>query len=204
MRLTLLGLGLYFISAGIAMAAVNSCVNQPRKVEQQKQVKVVKKNDTLPVGGYLSLVDTPTYTNNRTQRILLDFNELGGGEAVIWGKPLINIGLDRTITIEETDVCEHEKDGEIQQCVGISYCGALKCTIKMKKGLDAIHYRQVLLHEYMHCMGYDDNDDANDLMYHTENVAPEINIHYYAEMAAERQEIWKNLKSLSSNTKPTK
>jgi len=208
MKLTLLGLGLYFISAGIAMATVNSCVNQPRKVEKQKQVKVVKKNDTLPVGGYLSLVDTPTYTNNRTQRILLDFNELGGGEAVIWGgQSIFGSILDRQITIKEAKTCEYEKDNKLHKCVGIAHCSMVRCAIEVKTGMTPVEYRQVLLHEYMHCMGFDDLQEdkyKNDLMYFEENDASEISIQYYAEQAAERQEIWKSLKSLSSNIKPTK
>lgn len=203
MRLTLMSLGIYFISLGVAMATVNSCVSTSKPT-----AKVVVKHDSLPVGGYLSLIDTPTYTNDRTQRILLDFNELGSGGAVIWGgQSILGSILDRQITIKETDKCEFEKDNELHNCVGIAHCSVVKCAIEVRTGLPPVEYRQVLLHEYMHCMGFDDlreDKDKTDLMYFEENEAAEINIQYYAEQAAERQEIWKNLKSLSSSTKPTK
>lgn len=199
MKVSILGILLYVTSA-FAAVGIGSC-----ETLKPKTVKVVVKNDSLPVGGYLSSIDTPTYTNDRTQRILLDFNELGGGEAVIWGgQSIFGTLLDRQITIKEIDKCEFEKKGEIHYCVGIAHCSVVRCDIEIKKGMKALEYRQVLLHEYMHCMGFDDNQDPKDLMYETENVAPEINIHYYAEQAAERQEIWKNLKSLSSSIKRTK
>ena len=81
----------------------------------KKEIVKVGDHDSLPMGGFLSSIDTPTYTNNRTQRILLDFNELGGGEAVIWGPISSPLGflLNRQITIKEVDVCKFEKDNEI-------------------------------------------------------------------------------------------
>lgn len=199
----MLALGLYISSAAFALSVASCQMTQKKQI-----VKEVDKHDSLPVGGYLSSVNTPTYTNDRTQRILLDFNQLGGGEAVIWGgESVFGSLLDRQITIRETDKCEFEKDNELHNCVGLATCGMVKCEIVVKKGMEPLEYRQVLLHEYMHCMGYDDlreDKDIHDLMYYEENDAPEINIHYYAEMAAERQQIWKSLKNLSSNTKPTK
>lgn len=198
---TVLGILLYLSCGLFAAGIVNCCATPPPK----KVKVVVKKNDTLPVGGYLALIDTPSYTNELTQRILIEFNELGSGEAVIWGgQSIFGTILDRQITIKETDTCEYEKNAEIHNCVGIAHCSVVRCDIEVKKGMKAPEYRQVLLHEYMHCMGFDDNKDPNDLMYETENVAPEINIHFYAEEAAERQRIWKNLKSLSSSIKQTK
>ncbi len=197
MRLFIYTLYIVLMTAGAYAAMYNP--NLPTiKIEEEEQ-----QNDHLPVGGYITNINTPYYTNATTRRILNDFNAMAGGDAVIYGKT--DRFLDRKITISDSKTCSYKnKKKETKMCVGLASCGSFTCQITVKRGKTKEEYRQILLHEYMHCMGFDDNDDSNDLMYRIEHIVSEENIQGYANEAAGRQLIWKNLLNLNSSIKQIK
>lgn len=153
--------------------------------------------DPLPVGGYVASIDTPTYTNAYTKRVLTKFGASGGRHAVLFTSE--SLIIRRKITITEVKTCEFkEDDGKIGRCVGRAECGMTECKIELLTGKTRKEYRLVLLHEYMHCMGFQDLKDKDkkyDLMYYSENKVSEKNIKEYAKKAHERQPVWKNLKN---------
>lgn len=145
--------------------------------------------------GYISTIHTPYYSNAWTQQVLEEFNAMGDGKAVLFDQHVI----DRPITIREKDdlemVPKFLRDPEEELVtIGLAERGAYYCRITLKTGLDYATFRATLIHEYLHCMGYDHVENApNDLMAPVDGEVSEENIRMYAKRVAKK--IWKNLKN---------
>jgi hypothetical protein len=122
--------------------------------------------------SYIATINTPSYKN--TRKVLEEFNALGDNKIVSFSE----IPDGRPIEIVEiTPIDRQISPG----AVGTTYAKITRCTIKMAQGLDEIEYRETLLHEYLHCYGYDHVDDYKDLMYYSLfPVDKEENIRHYA------------------------
>lgn len=152
--------------------------------------------NSLFLDSHVETINTPTYTNTETLAILDWFNKVGGGSAVSYKDE--HVLINRKIFIEEVNQLP-DKD-----LVGLASYGIAECHIKVLKGLDFFYYREVLLHEYMHCFGYGHVDIPDDLMYYASSNVSEENIKRYAKELGQSVEKWKNLKNSNSNTKLTK
>lgn len=138
------------------------------------------------VDSYVAEVNMPTYGNDTTIDMLKKFDQSVGG-GVIAFKP--NEQFSRAVRIREADQIPG-KESVIGQALPLW----TECDIVIEKGLDYETYYQVLLHEYLHCLGYMHTNDPNDLMYPSVTMAPESNLLKYAKEIKERRK-WKNLKN---------
>lgn len=122
---------------------------------------------------YIKSINTPNYSN--TKKILEKFNALGDNKIVSFVEKVNG----RPIVIEEMS----EIDKKLSPgAVGIAFNTIIKCRIVVLPGLSEIEYEEVLLHEYLHCYGYDHVDNYRDLMYYSlVPVDKEQNIKDYAQ-----------------------
>ena len=121
---------------------------------------------------YIQSINTPTYS--KTEDVLLEFNSMGDNLAVKFGE----IENGRPITVEEMTVLDELMFGE---AIGLAIPKLTRCTIKIRKGLSKLTFRETLIHEYLHCFGYMHVDDSKDLMYYALNpIDKEENIRQYA------------------------
>ena len=135
-------------------------------------------------GSHIELIDTPGYSNADTYYILKLFNSYANG-AVLFEPTTKN----RPIYIYEVN--EFSSDFH-PYTIGLAYPAINKCYINIKSGLDKYTYYQVLLHEYLHCMGYQHHLNNKDLMYYAVVYASEENIKQYAKDIAKRNKKWLN------------
>jgi hypothetical protein len=128
---------------------------------------------------YIEIIDTPSY-GNYTKLILEEFNSYGNGKIISFDK----IKNGRPVRIYEmTDFEENLRP----QILGSAWPMFTDCNIRIKKRQDFIDYRETLLHEYLHCMGYDHVPDMYDLMYESMiSVDKEENIRQYGKKVLEK------------------
>lgn len=145
--------------------------------------------------GYIHTVNTPYYTDNRTMEVLKEFNKIGNGKSVMFEQHYIN----RPITITEKDDLEIipkflRDPNEKTVTIGLAEVRAFECKITLKTGMDYATFRTTLMHEYLHCMGFEHvENDRDDLMAPIDGNVKEENIKQYADEVSKR--IWKNLKN---------
>jgi len=95
--------------------------------------------------NYIAHINTPSYTNKRTEKVLDIFNNMS------YNKKAVNKKGYRPIFIIEKDL----KKENNETILGLAYPLPAYCLIVMNKGLDKDTYFYTLLHEYVHCYGYD-------------------------------------------------
>lgn len=146
--------------------------------------------------AYIAEIKTKTYSKKDVLQVLHEFNSMAEGrDAVLFQKHVI----DRKIIITDAEDLEIiplflREPG--RTTIGRALETELNCTIILKTGLDYATFRSTLVHEYLHCMGFDHVDADNDLMSAVDKdgvVIPEENIKEYAKKVADK--IWKNLKN---------
>lgn len=116
---------------------------------------------------YVKSIDTPTYDNKEVKKILDEFNEMGNNDIVFYE------GGFRAITIGEGT----EDDGNVGEALPLPF----NCDIRLSKTMHYKLMRETLLHEYLHCFGYDHVKEPGDLMYPTDMYpATETSIKEYA------------------------
>lgn len=147
--------------------------------------------------SYISEITTTSYDKKWVTDVLEEFNGMAAPqEAVLFEKHVI----DRKIVVQEVldldMIPVFLRDPEAPVTIGYALETELKCTIQLKTGLDYATFRRTLIHEYLHCLGYDHVNDENDLMGAVETVNSKIteeNIKSYAQRVAKK--IWKNSKN---------
>jgi hypothetical protein len=160
------------------------------------QVKSVYIREFVFPQSYISIIDTPEYSSEWTYEVLNEFNAMGDGKAVNFSKPG---RVDRPITIGEKADLEIippflRDPNYTMVTIGRAYVEDYSCKITLKTGLDYATFRTTLIHEYLHCMGYEHVEgDPNDLMAPVDGQVPEENIRQYAKDVAKK--IWKNSKN---------
>jgi hypothetical protein len=135
-------------------------------------------------GSHIELINTPGYSNSDTLAMLRIFNNYSDG-AVLFEATEKN----RPIYIYETNQFPVEVN---PATIGLAFPAVKYCYIYIKSGLDKYTYYHVLLHEYLHCMGYEHHLRDDDLMYYAIVYASEQNIKSYAINLAKRNKRWKN------------
>lgn len=104
---------------------------------------------------YVQSINTPTYP--KAKDILLEFNSYADGVIVQFE----NVENGRPIIIQEMS----DFDDQIFPSVaGIAFPKFTGCVIKLNRELSAKEFRETLIHEYLHCYGYDHIEDEKDLM----------------------------------------
>lgn len=160
------------------------------------QVKSIYITDYVFPQSYVSVVNTPEYSSEWTYQVLNEFNEMGDGLAVNFSKPG---RVDRPITIGEKDDLEIippflRDPNYTMVTIGLAHVEDYSCKITLKTGLDYATFRTTLMHEYLHCLGYDHVDnDVTDLMTPADGPISEESIKKYAKDVASKR--WKNSKN---------
>lgn len=130
--------------------------------------------------SYIQQIDMPTYGNEQTKEILQEFNGMADNKIITFDK--ISFGRPVYIT---------EMTQEIQEinaaAIGLTMPRLTECRVYVQKGLSHADFRETLLHEYLHCLGYDHVEDPTDLMYFMAiPVDKEENIRQYAKKVLEK------------------
>lgn len=132
--------------------------------------------------SYVYSIDMSSYSNQYVKEFLIEFNKLGNNKAVNFSPPTNPkyVLIPRKIYITEKEL---EKN-----TLGLARNSFFKCEIELTSGMDYAKLNLVLLHEFLHCMGYSHTEDPNDLMnaYFNENITKE-NLKKYA---LELSELW--------------
>jgi hypothetical protein len=158
--------------------------------------------------GYVAEINTPTYGNDTTKKLLDEFNDMSSYKDAVSYKD-DHLFIHREIHIIEAQTLPRvgpETDKDLTT-VGLTENKGDRCLIQVLSTLSYEEYRTVLMHEYCHCFGYPDlysDKDKNDLMFHINNKVDEDNIKWYSEDIAVKVHKWKNLQNLNLSTKPTK
>lgn len=127
--------------------------------------------------SYIASLDMPSYGNENSLKVLTEFSAMGGNKAVIFEPPSQSsiVSPVRAIHIKESKVIEGNED-----IVGLALPLWNTCDIQIKSGQDYETFRQVLIHEYLHCMGYNHVEDEKDVMNPSVAFPTEENIQAYA------------------------
>lgn len=147
--------------------------------------------------SYIAEIQTTSYNEAWVTDVLKEFNAMAAPkQAVLFEKNVIDrkIVIQEVLDLDMVPFFLRAPDAPIT--IGYAMETELKCTILLKTGLDYATFRRTLIHEYLHCMGYDHVDNEHDLMGAVETVNSNIteeNIKSYAKKVAEK--IWKNSKN---------
>lgn len=107
---------------------------------------------------------------------LVYFNNFGEGKIVKFEKP--NSRFARPI---EFSIHDFRKDIFLNNLAGLTTINGNNCKIQVYPTSDPVEFKQVLIHEYLHCMGYNHVDKQSDLMYPSYIEVKESNIQKYAD-----------------------
>jgi hypothetical protein len=160
----------------------------------------------LYLEGYVSEIDTPKHGNDTTRKLLNEFSSMGNGFAVSYKDE--HIIFHREIHIREVSLIKntYPKNKNLIT-IGLTHVGTDQCLITVLDTLPDWEYREVLFHEYCHCMGYPDlfgKKYQHDLMYYVNNSVDQKTIKWYSIDIGEKVYTWKNLLNLSSSIKQIK
>jgi hypothetical protein len=123
--------------------------------------------------SHISLIDTPTYEAKNIRSILDKFSEVCDIDIVRYKHVS---GIKRTIEIREVDQFMFSPF-----TLGRAWVDVDKCYIELSKYMDIVQFRSTLLHEYLHCMGYEHTiRRTGDLMSPVDSEITEENIEEYA------------------------
>ncbi len=104
------------------------------------------------------------------------FNSFDEDKIIIFEKP--GTYFDRAMTFE---IHDFSKDLFLSNLAGLTSINEKGCKIQVYPTSDPIEFRQVLIHEYLHCMGYNHVDNTKDIMYKSYIEVKEDNIQKYAD-----------------------
>lgn len=123
--------------------------------------------------SYIEKIDTPSY-GEYTKTVLEEFNSMGQNKIISFDKK----EYGRPISIHDMPDILEESNPEV---LGMAYPGLEGCTIFVKKKQFWLDYRETLIHEYLHCMGYNHSINKHDIMYkYLIPIDKEENIRYHA------------------------
>lgn len=142
------------------------------------EIYMTTGRNTFFIDSYIAEINTPYYSNFTTIEMLKQFNAYGNGKAVNFTP---KSSSSRTIRIRELETISGD-----DEVVGQAVPFINNCDITIEKGLDLETYYNVLLHEYLHCLGYTHNSNETDLMYYAVSYCSEENIKKYAKEIEER------------------
>ena len=123
---------------------------------------------TFP-NNFVSSINTVNYDKTEVKKILDDFNALTDTDIVKYNT---DYALKRPIHISE---------GYLEgNTIGQSRMTIFYCKIILSSGMSYEMLKHVLLHEYLHCMGYGHSNIREDLMYPYYTQISEENLKKYA------------------------
>jgi len=125
-----------------------------------------------PTNSYIREIKVKDYNSADLINILDNFNEMGDNV-------LVRYSGYRPIDIMEV---EKLKDGNGNQVLGLALYNEYHCKISIDSKLNSQHLKAVVLHEYLHCMGFEHVRILGDLMAPSADRLPtEKNIEWYAQ-----------------------
>ena len=150
--------------------------------------------NTIFQDSYINKIDTKYYGDNITLWCLESFDRLAPGTAVSFDEK----ENSRPINISITD--KFWMPGTLGMALTMPHT----CSIYIKKALDYKSYCDILIHEYLHCMGYSHTSNKLDIMYpyYIFDASVDNKRDYATELGLLREK-WKNLKNSNLNTTPT-
>ena len=104
------------------------------------------------------------------------FNNMADGKIIRYDKS--ESYFARPVTLEMHDF---EKDLFFNNLDGLTFVKSDSCKIQVRPTSNPVEFKQVLIHEYLHCMGYDHIDNPEDVMYPSYSEVKEENLKKYAE-----------------------
>lgn len=132
--------------------------------------------------SYVSEIKGDMQSVNSAKKSLDYFNSLGNNEIIKFDKP--DTLFTRDITIEVREFTFYE---ELLGLAGYAVPTPTGCTIVMYPWEDVTMFEQVLIHEYLHCMGYiEHHPDEEDVMYYAYRPVTELNLRKYAKQLQEK------------------
>ena len=119
-------------------------------------------------GSYIASIETTSYHKEDIQAALQEFNYMGHGKIVSYEKNR------RPIYIMDSDF-KYDIPSRLMgyETLGLTTPLPGACYIRLKKKMPIQMLNDVLIHEYLHCMGYEHvKNNPSDLMYpsYNENV----------------------------------
>ena len=131
-------------------------------------------------GSYIRSINVPSIGNHEIKIILDKFNKMGYTKIVSYEgwRPI--------------DILEFPKSDKKNVTIGTAAVRIFDCQIYLKTSelYNSTMVEQVIIHEYLHCLGYDHTSDPIDLMFPSYNESSEENVRKYAEDAYKRLEEW--------------
>ena len=129
--------------------------------------RIYQKKKEEFTNSYVDKIITTSYSKSEVRNILDTFDKQSYNS-------IVHYEGTRPIIIVETN------KGLKPWMVGLAKWDLNKCVIILRPNL-GVRFREVLLHEYMHCFGYEHKDNKKDLMYYSVYYAPsEKSIENYA------------------------
>lgn len=126
------------------------------------------KSYSLLKTSYISKIEYDKEKTKEIKNILKNFNDKSD-------KEIIRYRGFRPISIME------DKELKKQGYVGLATVSLTECEIRLSDTIKKEDFREVLLHEYMHCFFYEHKNIPGDLMYRSIDFkATERSINYYA------------------------
>lgn len=133
---------------------------------------------TIIKGSYIRSINTPNLGNEKVKEILDKFNKMGYDR-------IVNKEGWRPIDIVENKDLPGSMIGAAS--VGLDAC---RIELESKSFHNALMAEQVVIHEYLHCLGYEHTSDPQDLMFASYNRSSEDNVLKYAKDVYNRLLIW--------------
>jgi hypothetical protein len=121
--------------------------------------------------SYVRYINTSYYSKEDVLEVLQQFNDMGDGVIVRFGSKGRHIDI-----YENTDLGDRTLGQSLPMLPN-------RCKIYLKPGMDYSTFRETLIHEFLHCMGYVHEEyDEFDLMYpYLTKIWKEDNIKDYAQ-----------------------
>lgn len=134
------------------------------------------KSSYIQRRSYIKEIKGDMQSVNSTKKSLDYFNSLGNSSIVKYEEP--DTLFTRPIIIEVRDFTMLEN---FLGYAGFAVPTPFECKITIQPFSDITMFEQVLIHEYLHCMGYLRHSNArNDIMYPSYRPVTEDNIKKYA------------------------
>ena len=144
--------------------------------------KSVIKSSYIQRRSYIKEIKGDMQSVNAVKKSLDYFNSLGNSSIVKFQEP--DTMFTRPITIEVRQFTMIE---QFLNYAGFAVPTPFECKITIQPFPDMTMFEQVLIHEYLHCMGYiRHSDKKDDIMYPVYRPVTEVNIRAYASELEDR------------------
>jgi hypothetical protein len=146
---------------------------------------VISKKPTFFTDGYIYKIDTPNYGNDVTIEFLREFNNMSATGRAVSFRPTSTHSIvlpQKAITIKEVSKIVGQDN-----VAGLALSLWNTCDISIRSGEDYETYRQILIHEYLHCLGFNHVNNVRDVMNPEVGFPTEESFQAYAKEIEDRR-----------------